>query len=112
MKLTRKKFLSLLGACLAAVPGRKLLAALDTAARKATAAGEVRSRAHWGMLVDTRKCLAARDCTKCIEACRAAKVKLAIGRGGELMRKRSSRFNAAERTITGGRYRHRRARQL
>ncbi len=32
------------------------------------------------------------------------KVKLAIGRGGELMRKRSSRFNAAERTINYDRY--------
>ena len=32
------------------------------------------------------------------------KVKLAIGRGGEQMRKRSSRFNAAERTINYDRY--------
>ncbi len=32
------------------------------------------------------------------------KVKLALGRGGELIRKRSSRFNAAERTINYDRY--------
>jgi molybdopterin-containing oxidoreductase family iron-sulfur binding subunit len=72
MKLTRKEFLRLSGACLVAAPGRKLLAALDTAARKATAAGEVRPRPHWGMLIDTRKCLADRDCIKCTEACDAA----------------------------------------
>jgi len=72
MKLTRKEFLKVSGACLLGVSGKKLLAALDNATKKEAASGEVRWPKHWGMVVDIRKCREDQGCAKCIEACNAA----------------------------------------
>ena len=71
MKFTRREFVELSGACLVALSGKKVLAVF-TGAKESEAAstGEATStKKRLGMLIDTKKCLRAQNCTKCIEAC-------------------------------------------
>ncbi len=73
MKITRKEFLKVSGACLVALSGSKTLALLDnlgTSQASSPTAREVRKQL--GMIVDTRKCAREQGCTKCIEACNKA----------------------------------------
>jgi Fe-S-cluster-containing dehydrogenase component len=73
MKITRKQFLKISGACLVALSGKKLLAVLDSPVGGKTSSSSVRKvRKQLGMIVDTRKCAKAKGCTKCIEACNRA----------------------------------------
>ncbi|MEJ2009960.1 MAG: 4Fe-4S dicluster domain-containing protein [Acidobacteriota bacterium] len=70
MKITRKEFLKISGACLVAFTGKKALAVLDNPAKSQTssASGSKASK-QLGMVVDTRKCIKDQGCTKCIDAC-------------------------------------------
>ena len=73
MKITRKEFLKISGACLVALSGKNVLAVLDSPGKaQASPASTRRVRKQLGMVVDTRKCAKARGCTKCIEACNKA----------------------------------------
>jgi len=70
MKITRKEFLGISGACLLALSGKKVLAVLDGADQgepEQTAANPARKR--WGMLIDTKKCAKDQGCTRCLQAC-------------------------------------------
>lgn len=73
MKFTRREFVGLSGACLVALGGRKVLAVFAGAAEPASAtAGQVWGHKRLGLLIDTRKCLRAPNCTRCVEACNQA----------------------------------------
>ena len=73
MKITRKEFLKISGACLVALSGKNVLAVLDSPGKAQTSPASTRRvRKQLGMVVDTRKCAKARGCTKCIEACNKA----------------------------------------
>jgi Fe-S-cluster-containing dehydrogenase component len=71
MKFTRREFVELSGACLMVLGGRKVLAVVTGAqGSEASSAGEATStKKRLGMLIDTKKCLRAQNCTKCVEAC-------------------------------------------
>jgi [DsrC]-trisulfide reductase subunit O len=70
MKITRKEFLELSGACLVALSGRKVLAVLGNAGpSQAEPASGTAARKQWGMIIDTKKCAKEQGCTRCIEAC-------------------------------------------
>ncbi|MEW6743544.1 MAG: sulfate reduction electron transfer complex DsrMKJOP subunit DsrO [Planctomycetota bacterium] len=65
IETTRRGFLKCAGCALLAAGGAApLLAALGR-----EEAGEAPQGTRWGMVVDTRKCMAKESCTKCIEAC-------------------------------------------
>ena len=74
MKFTRREFVGLSGACLVALGGRKVLAVFRGAQEsQAAAVGQSASpRKRLGLLLDTKKCLLAPNCTRCIEACNQA----------------------------------------
>ncbi len=73
MKITRKEFLKLAGACLVALSGEKVLAVFDSAGQSQTdAASADQRRKQWGMIIDTRKCAKEQGCTRCMEACTKA----------------------------------------
>ena len=70
MKITRKEFLKLFGACLVTLSGGKALAVLDSTEESQTSAtANHKQRKQWGMLIDTNKCAQKKGCTLCIEAC-------------------------------------------
>ena len=70
MKITRKQFLELWGACLAALSGKKALAVLDGGGQIETEVASAKTaRKQWGMLIDTTKCAKDKGCTECIAAC-------------------------------------------
>jgi len=69
MKITRKEFLKISGACLVALSGKKALAVLDSGANRQASSSTGKVRKQLGMVVDTRKCAKAQGCTKCIDAC-------------------------------------------
>ncbi|MFZ0962117.1 MAG: 4Fe-4S dicluster domain-containing protein [Terriglobia bacterium] len=70
MKITRKEFLELSGACLVALSGRKLLAVLASPRQsQPEPAPGTAARKQWGMIIDTKKCAKDKGCTQCIEAC-------------------------------------------
>jgi len=73
MKMTRKEFLKLSGACLVVLSGGKGIATLESADQGATSAEPASPAAkQWAILVDTAKCAKDKGCTKCIEACASA----------------------------------------
>jgi [DsrC]-trisulfide reductase subunit O len=73
MKITRKEFLKISGACLVALSGKKVLAVLGSPVKGQISSSSARKvRKQFGMIVDTRKCAKATGCTKCIEACNKA----------------------------------------
>ncbi len=70
MKITRKEFLKISGACLITLTGGKALVALDQSVKgQAAPAQAPKPTKQLGMIVDTRKCAKAQGCTKCVEAC-------------------------------------------
>ena len=70
MKITRKEFLELSGACLVALSERKVLAVLgSTGQSQPEPASATAARKQWGMIIDTKKCAKEQGCTRCIEAC-------------------------------------------
>ncbi len=70
MKITRKEFLKLSGACLVAFTGGEALAVLDSSEKTGSGAAVAGSAAkQWGLLIDTNKCAKEKGCTKCLEAC-------------------------------------------
>jgi [DsrC]-trisulfide reductase subunit O len=73
MKITRKEFLRISGACLIALSGEKVLAVFENPGRgQASSGSSLKRRKQLGMIVDTGKCMKERGCTKCIEACTKA----------------------------------------
>ncbi len=69
MKFTRREFVELSGACLVALSGKKVLAVFQAAPGASAPAAAPTPAKRLGMVIDTRKCLRAQDCTRCIEAC-------------------------------------------
>jgi len=70
MKITRKEFLELTGACLVALSGEKVLAVLEGGGQTPPpAASGSAARKQWGMIIDTQKCAKEKGCTQCIRAC-------------------------------------------
>jgi molybdopterin-containing oxidoreductase family iron-sulfur binding subunit len=73
MKLTRREWLELAGACLVVLTGGEGLAVLDSAGRsRAGSESTSQRRKQWAMLVDTRRCAEEHGCSRCMEACASA----------------------------------------
>jgi len=73
MKMTRKEFLKLSGACLVVLSGGEAATVFEGADRNETRATSARRAAkQWAMLIDTAKCAKDKGCTNCIEACAGA----------------------------------------
>lgn len=72
MKFTRREFVGLSGACLVALGGRKVLAVFQAPDRAPAPVSQTATKKRLGMLIDTKKCLLERDCTRCVEACNQA----------------------------------------
>ena len=72
MKMTRKEFLKLSGACLVVLSGGKAIDALESAQGKLAEAAAGKQTKQWGMLIDLENCAKEKGCTKCFEACDVA----------------------------------------
>ena len=73
MKLTRREWLEMAGACLVVLTGGEGVAVLDSAGQSRTGSESTsQRRRQWAMLVDTRRCAEEHGCTRCMEACASA----------------------------------------